>query len=93
MFNSADLVCLQLRAPEWMEGDDFNTQAVMNICGEWDFSQINRKNSSTFSRFISVFIILAYCSCFTLLNLILNQCFLCIKYVVNIFFSLILAGF
>lgn len=27
-------VCLQLRAPEWMEGDDFNTEAVMNICGE-----------------------------------------------------------
>lgn len=29
-------VCLQLRAPEWMEGDDFNTEAVMNICGESD---------------------------------------------------------
>lgn len=29
-------VCLQLRALEWMEGDDFNTEAVMNICGECD---------------------------------------------------------
>lgn len=29
-------VCSQLRAPEWMEGDDFNTEAVMNICGECD---------------------------------------------------------
>lgn len=29
-------VCSQLRAQEWMEGDDFNTEAVMNICGECD---------------------------------------------------------
>lgn len=27
-------VCSQSRAREWMEGDDFNTEAVMNICGE-----------------------------------------------------------
>lgn len=32
---SVAFVCSQLRAPEWMEGDDFNTQAVMNICGEF----------------------------------------------------------
>lgn len=25
----------QLRVQEWMEGDDFNTEAVMNICGEY----------------------------------------------------------
>lgn len=30
-------VCSQSRAQEWMEGDDFNTEAVMNICGECDF--------------------------------------------------------
>lgn len=32
-----DVLCSQLRAQEWMEGDDFNTEAVMNICGECDF--------------------------------------------------------
>ena len=25
----------QLRVRGWMEGDDFNTEAVMNICGEY----------------------------------------------------------
>lgn len=35
-FSVVFYVCLQLRAPEWMEGDDFNTEAVMNICGESD---------------------------------------------------------
>lgn len=34
-----DFVCRQLRAQGWMEGDDFNTQAVMNICGECGFSK------------------------------------------------------
>ncbi|TWW76481.1 hypothetical protein D4764_13G0011430 [Takifugu flavidus] len=31
---SAVLLCSQLRSPVWMEGDDFNTEAVMNICGK-----------------------------------------------------------
>lgn len=35
-FKNYAIVCSQLRAHEWMEGDDFNTEAVMNICGECD---------------------------------------------------------
>lgn len=39
-------LCLQLRAPEWMEGDDFNTEAVMNICGECHHSSVTTPDFS-----------------------------------------------
>lgn len=39
VMSNNDFVCRQLRAQGWMEGDDFNTQAVMNICGECGFSK------------------------------------------------------
>lgn len=50
MFNNNYFVCRQLRAQGWMEGDDFNTQAVMNICGECAFckNMVSVVKSSTY---------------------------------------------
>ncbi|GLD65606.1 aryl hydrocarbon receptor nuclear translocator-like protein 1 isoform X1, partial [Lates japonicus] len=43
---------IQLRAQEWMEGDDFNTEAVMNICDDLMADQ-RMDISSTMTDFMS----------------------------------------
>lgn len=40
------LLCSQLRSPVWMEGDDFNTEAVMNICGKWFITPMSDRDGA-----------------------------------------------
>ncbi len=68
---------LQSRDQEWMEGDDFNTEAVMNICGECNDIPLNSDtpsyNSKCFSpsRRKAVFC-LSFSSIYQLSKLFLN---------------------
>ena len=44
----------QSRSSEWMEGDDFSTDAVMNICGECDIFWFHSKSSCCYTSWALV---------------------------------------